>query len=291
MVCEPVVFDGANVTSPVNASNPQPEGPCHTLSTDSRNYVVTKDPVFCLQGAGATSQNSQGMGYKDGASYTLNTTDVHGVAYLASGKETVGTLQANAGTKLWLGNQEAFSGDYHIIEKSDIRYIVRRLAPTECARLQGFADRWGDIDPKTEFSDAEYRFWLEVRNTHATVIGGKEAKEYTKEQMLKWYNSLHADSSEYKMWGNGIALPPALYVLQGITDALNAYVGEPIAEAVEETVEAVEAATVEEPAVVEVEEPVALPAVDPEKKKMRETLIDIAKVFGEMAQHIMEVCK
>lgn len=145
------------------------------------------------------------------------------VMQLASGKETVGTLMANAGTKLWLGNQEAFSGDYHIIEEREqpaVRYIVRRLTPTECARLQGFADRWGDIDPKTEFSDAEYRFWMEVRNTHATVIGGKEAKEYTKEQMLTWYNKLHADSAEYKLWGNGIALPPALYCLQGITDAL-----------------------------------------------------------------------
>lgn len=120
-----------------------------------------------------------------------------------------------------------------------IRYIVRRLTPTECARLQGFADRWGDIDPKTEFSDAEYRFWLEVRNTHATVIGGREAKDYTKEQMLKWYNGLQTDSSEYKMWGNGIALPPALYVLQGITDALNAYADEPFTDL--EEVEAIRA--------------------------------------------------
>ena len=112
--------------------------------------------------------------------------------------------------------------DPHLVAypKDAIRYIVRRLTPTECARLQGFADRWGDIDPKTEFSDEEYRFWLEVRNTHATVIGGKEAKEYTKEQMLKWYNGLQTDSSEYKMWGNGIALPPALYCMQGITDVL-----------------------------------------------------------------------
>ena len=98
--------------------------------------------------------------------------------------------------------------------------IVRRLTPTECARLQGFADRWGDIDIKDDFTDEEYRFWLEVRNTHATVIGGREAKEYTKEQMLKWYNSLHTDSSEYKMWGNGIALPPALYCMQGIAEVL-----------------------------------------------------------------------
>ena len=38
--------------------------------------------------------------------------------------------------------------------------------------------------------------------------------------MLTWYNKLHTDSAEYKMWGNGIALPPALYCLQGIADVL-----------------------------------------------------------------------
>lgn len=100
-----------------------------------------------------------------------------------------------------------------------IKYIVRRLTPTECARLQGFPDKWGHPDPKEDFTDEEYRFWMEVRNTHAT-INGKAVKEYTKDQMLSWYNKLHTDSSEYKMWGNGIALPTALYVMQGITEAL-----------------------------------------------------------------------
>lgn len=38
--------------------------------------------------------------------------------------------------------------------------------------------------------------------------------------MLSWYNKLHTDSSEYKMWGNGIALPNALYVMQGIAEQL-----------------------------------------------------------------------
>lgn len=102
-----------------------------------------------------------------------------------------------------------------------IRYIVRRLTPTECARLQGFADRWGDIDQKEDFTDEEYRFWLDVRNTHAE-INGKPTKEHTKAQMLTWYNKLGTDSAEYKMWGNGIALPPALYCLQGMEEALNA---------------------------------------------------------------------
>ena len=34
----------------------------------------------------------------------------------ASGKSTFGTLMANVGTKLWLGNQEALSGNYHVLE-------------------------------------------------------------------------------------------------------------------------------------------------------------------------------
>lgn len=42
--------------------------------------------------------------------------------FLASGKPCIGTLMANAGTKLWLGNQEAFSGDYAIIHsRSDYK--------------------------------------------------------------------------------------------------------------------------------------------------------------------------
>lgn len=43
------------------------------------------------------------------------TRSTSGSPYLASGKPAIGTLMANAGTKLWLGNQEAFSGDYAII--------------------------------------------------------------------------------------------------------------------------------------------------------------------------------
>ena len=96
-----------------------------------------------------------------------------------------------------------------------VHYIVRRLTPTECARLQGFPDLWGYLDKKESFTDEEYKFWLEVRNTYAR-INNKAVKDYTKAQMLSWYNKLHSDSAEYKMWGNGIALPKALYVMQGI---------------------------------------------------------------------------
>lgn len=98
-----------------------------------------------------------------------------------------------------------------------VRYIVRRLTPTECARLQGFADLWGHPDYKEDFTDEEWTFWAGVRNTHA-AINGKATKSYTREQMVKWYNGLHTDSAEYKMWGNGIALPCARYVMEGIAE-------------------------------------------------------------------------
>ena len=59
-----------------------------------------------------------------------------------------------------------------------------------------------------------------MRKTHAE-INGKAGRKYTRKQMLSWYNKLHTDGSEYKMWGNGIALPCALYVMQGIQTVLN----------------------------------------------------------------------
>jgi site-specific DNA-cytosine methylase len=119
------------------------------------------------------------------------------------------------------GNPHHGQASLGVVYENSPHYIVRRLTPTECARLQGFADRWGHVVQKDKLAEEEYRFWLEVRNTHAS-INGKQEQNYTTKQMLAWYNKLHNDSSEYKMWGNGIALPPALYCMQGIADALNA---------------------------------------------------------------------
>ena len=124
--------------------------------------------------------------------------------------EKTGTLQAHPGGGFSLNCNQVVR----------VQYIVRRLTPTECARLQGFPDTWGHPDLKAELTDEEYQFWLNIRNTHA-AINDKATKEYTKDQILKWYNGLHTDSSEYKMWGNGIALPNALYVMQGIADVMS----------------------------------------------------------------------
>ena len=56
---------------------------------------------------------------------------------------------------------------------------IRRLTPTECARLQGMPSWWCADIP-------------------------------------------HSDSAEYKMWGNGMALPNALYVMEGFMETKEA---------------------------------------------------------------------
>lgn len=211
LCCEAVVYDGANITSPLNKTNPQAGDPCHTISTDSRNYIV-----HCLQGNGidrADTAGCNGKGVCEDKCYTLNTIDRHAVcfpqqAYNKFIQEDIGaTLKASGGT--YGGGSENLVAEQSF---SPIRYIVRRLTPTECARLQGFPDWWGEIPKKDNLTDDEYVFWLNARNTYAK-INNKTTKEYSKEQMLSWYNKLHNDSSEYKMWGNGIALPNALYVM------------------------------------------------------------------------------
>lgn len=52
-----------------------------TWRTGGGNIPFVQNVSYALQGAGATSQTGNGMGYKEEQSYTLNTTDVHGVAY------------------------------------------------------------------------------------------------------------------------------------------------------------------------------------------------------------------
>ena len=211
-----------------------------TLTGDHENRItdytsVVCEPVYGIQGNSIERSDTAGCngnGVREDICYKLNTIDRPAVEYLSSGIEenkhqniaySMKSIARN-GIPLVEQANPICASDYKdpdivAYPPDGIRYIVRRLTPTECARLQGFPDFWSSPDHKDSFTDEEYQFWLNVRNTHAE-INGKAVKEYTKDQMLKWFNGLHTDSSEYKMWGNGIALPCALYVMQGIVGAL-----------------------------------------------------------------------
>ena len=94
-------------------------------------------------------------------------------------------------------------------------YIVRRLTPTECARLQGFPDWWCDDLGTDEPTAEEISWWSEVFETHRRITG-TSGKAKTENQIIKWLKDPHSDSAEYKMWGNGVALPNVVFVLSGI---------------------------------------------------------------------------
>jgi len=104
--------------------------------------------------------------------------------------------------------------------KPSRRYIVRRLIPTECTRLQGFPDCWGILKPKDTMTMEEAAFWENVRKTHAAINGRAYRPCKGIDDLVKWYNKLHTDSAEYKMWGNGLALPCAVFVMGGIAEQL-----------------------------------------------------------------------
>ena len=49
-------------------------------------------------------------------------------------------------------------------------YIVRRLTPTECARLQGFPDSWCSNLGTDSPTEADIAFWAEVWETHRKIM-------------------------------------------------------------------------------------------------------------------------
>lgn len=99
--------------------------------------------------------------------------------YKESGK--CSTLKAKAGN---IGN-----GSECLVAEKIVRWIVRRLTPVECERLQGFPDGWTDIGE-----------WVDSK--------GKKHK--------------YADSPRYKALGNSIALPQWFWIAQ----KMKPYLGE-----------------------------------------------------------------
>lgn len=97
------------------------------------------------------------------------------------------------------------------------KWIVRRLMPLECERLQGFPNHWTETPKIKSLSDNEYKFWLGVYERDKQ-IRGKKYKTPTKEQLIKWYNKLDCDGNRYKMLGNSVAIPCVFYVLNNIAE-------------------------------------------------------------------------
>ena len=204
----------------------------------------TKQQTYVLQGSmiGREDKNGpQGDGINEDVSFTLNTVDRHAVYAMTTGsftqveKGTSPTIMARdykdptavcygIGRDTFNQGQNAkFAPTFEeelqptLVAKGpgaiQSGYTIRRLTPTECARLQGFPDNWcADLGTEKP-SDEEMYFWHKVFKTYSEVTGCKMKSD---KQVAKWLKDPYSDSAEYKMWGNGVALPCVWFVLCGI---------------------------------------------------------------------------
>lgn len=94
---------------------------------------------------------------------------------------------------------------------------IRCLTPLECCRLQGFPDWWTSGLTLENPPSSEMDFWRKVWDEWNTM-NGKKPK--TDRQIRTWLEKKHSDSAEYKMWGNGVALPCVDFVIGSIARIL-----------------------------------------------------------------------
>ena len=202
--------------------------------------------VVAVQGSmiGRAEKNGpQGSGIGEDVSFTLNTADRHAVAFSQEAYDkyvennTGSSLRASGG--MYGGGSETLvystsKNSYHTEAEENLantlvatdykdpptvaeepQYIIRRLTPTECARLQGFPDWWCDDLGTENPTEEDIAYWSEVFETHRKIVG-TSTKPKTEKQIIKWLKDPYSDAAEYKMWGNGVALPNVCFVLAGI---------------------------------------------------------------------------
>lgn len=220
--------------------------------TAGRSTAGSCGVVYALQGNGidrADTAGCNGAGWREGECYTLNTVDRPAVVYPTVARcltaehdasscvdrgQNIAVYDARGNgdgnlcctltgdhqnrvtdyTALCVGNGQmqniSMASASNTLDcmhdqqavlckgKPHRRYIVRRLTPLECCRLQGFPDWWveGCEDHPLTGWWAQNTGWLKWIDPHGAVRTG--------------------DSAQYKLWGNGMALPNMLHVMRGI---------------------------------------------------------------------------
>lgn len=116
------------------------------------------------------------------------------------------TLQHRMGTG---GNQIPIKVDE---AQKPRKYVVRRITPLECSRLQGLPDcdgGWCNVPPQDTVTDEELSFWRPLWDDWCAING---VKPKTDNQIIKWLKKPISESAQYEMYGNGIARPPWQFV-------------------------------------------------------------------------------
>ena len=181
-----------------------------TVDTSNQSPCKNQGGIVVIEGNGMRPSH-MGDGYKQCETmYTLNTIERHGVAFSNVHRSLCATDGPKGGSGQMMNEPE----ENFVVENG---YTVRRLTPTECARLQGFPDWWCSDLATPEPTAEEIEFWRNVFETHRKIMGTSK-KSKTEKQIVKWLKNPHTDSAEYKMWGNGVALPCVQFIMHQIAE-------------------------------------------------------------------------
>lgn len=207
---DPTVFEGK--TPCLTQGNPK------TGQATVGVAIPIADKATRYKGGGSTrnndgSANGLGIGEPGAPANTLTAADRHGVACFA--QQAIGEYEESEKASCLKRRDYKDSTDLILWE-----YIIRRLTPLECCRLQGFPDNWAEELGIPEPTQEDIDHWREVFRTQIEAMG-ESKKEKTDNQICKWLKDPESDSAKYKMWGNGIALPCAMFVMEGISMILS----------------------------------------------------------------------
>ena len=183
--------------------------------------IVAPEPAYALQGSmiGRKDKNGpQGDGVNEEISFTLTGADHHAVAmpegkHYSASKNSFFMHTAEEQANTLVATDYKDPPIINDTPNDEPLYIVRRLTPVECARLQGFPDWWCDGLEIPDPDEKEISFWMDVWDIWQAV-NGKKPK--TEKQVRRWLADPYTDSAAYKLWGNGCSEPIVYFVLSGI---------------------------------------------------------------------------
>ena len=180
-IIDAMPFDTTQITSPQNGSRPCWGDPCHPLAASAHTpSAVVKVYDARGNGNGKVVPTITGNHERRVTDYTAIVTEPEDC--LTPWDNQARRIYSENGTFPALDAREkAGQNQQSVLTETEIRWIVRRLTPTECERLQGYPDGWTDIGE-----------WVDTK--------GKKHKP--------------ADSPRYKALGNSIALPQWFWLVQ-----------------------------------------------------------------------------
>lgn len=193
-----------------------------TLSRDCRStgnqieknggYVLERRVLSCGEGASHSP-----------AVLAQHGTDPHAVCFGINANGVTKTAQMPCREECAETLAVRHQGGVLVPNVASMRYVVRRLTPTECERLMGLPDGWTlPVFAPDEITDALVAEFVEIFDTFGSIMAGYAGKNPPKPKTAAWVRkwlervanpATCPDAPRYKACGNGWATNQPRWIL------------------------------------------------------------------------------